>query len=202
MNIRITNTPVSITLPSTLTMPKGGCTNPFVIKLNNPPFKDLVITYIFDNSVYSEDDFYPNPQTTPTQMRFNSTFDNNTFSFCSSSNLVATQIPISFYLSGTNYNSYTFVPSNVIQINVIPSISNVVPTIALRLKNQQKTFLDIFFTNNVDGTIFYQMMIGQNMTPLSLQEILVNLKANKWVLQRQTDFHNHIYTTDIDNRLG
>ena len=45
------------------------------------------------------------------------------------------------------------------------------------------------------------MMIGQNMTPLSLQEILVSLKANKWVLEKPTDFLTYIYTKDMDNRL-
>ena len=54
MNIQVTNTPVSITLPSTLTLPQGGCTDPFLITLTNPPFSDMSITYSFDNSVYSE----------------------------------------------------------------------------------------------------------------------------------------------------
>ena len=53
MNIRVTNTPITITLPTELTLPQGGCTDPFIISLNNPPFTDFTITYIFDNSVYS-----------------------------------------------------------------------------------------------------------------------------------------------------
>ena len=53
MNIKVTNTPVTITLPSSLTLPQGGCTDPFLINLVNPPFTDVTISYVFDNSVYS-----------------------------------------------------------------------------------------------------------------------------------------------------
>jgi len=53
MNIQVTNDQVSIPLPVSLTLPVGGCTNPFIIKLSNPPFQDLTISYVFDNSVYS-----------------------------------------------------------------------------------------------------------------------------------------------------
>lgn len=182
MNIKVTNDPVLITLPSTLNLPKGGCTNPFLILLTNPPFLDLTISYTFDNVLYSQNDFFPNPLTTQSQMNFNSTFANSTFSFCSSSNLSATQIPITFYLSGSNYNSYKFSPSNKITVNIVNGVANVSPTLTLVLKNQQKTFLDVDFTNNVDGTIFYHLMLGQNMQPLDIQSIQVYIKANTWLL--------------------
>jgi hypothetical protein len=201
MNIMVVNTPVTITLPASLNMSLGGCTNPFNMLLSNLPFQDLTISYTFDNSQYSQNDFYPNPFTTQSYMNFNSTMNNNTFSFCSSSALTATQIPITFYLTGTNYQSYSFSPSNQILINIVTSVVNTAPTLSLVLKNQQKTFLDVNFTNNVDGTIFYQLMLGQNMTPLDIQSIQVYIKANKLVLSAQSDFLNDIYTTDLDNRL-
>jgi hypothetical protein len=182
MNIMVTNTPVLITLPASLNMPLGGCTNPFNILLTNPPFLDLTISYIFDNTLYSQSHFYPNPLTTKSQMNFNSTINNNTFSFCSSPALAGTQIPITFYLTGSNYRSYAFTPSNKIMINVVTNVANTAPTLNLVLNNQQKTFLDVNFTNNVDGTIFYQLMLGQNMTPLDIQSIQVYIKANKWLL--------------------
>lgn len=202
MNIRITNTPVPITLPTTLTMPRGGCTIPIIIKLTHLPFKDVIITYTFDNIAFSEDNFYLNSLTTQKQLTFTNTIDNNTFSFCSSTSLTATQIPISFHLFGTNANSYTFSPSNVILVNIIPSILNTTSTVSLVLKNQQKTFLDVDFTNNVDGNIYYQMMIGQNQSPLTLQEIMVSIKQNTWVIKKQSDLLTKLYTTDLDNRIG
>jgi hypothetical protein len=202
MNIKVTNTKVPITLPASLSMGKGGCTNPFLILLSNAPFQDLTISYTFDNSLYSQDDFFPNPLTTSSQMNFNSTITNATFSFCSSSTLSASQIPVFFFLTGTNYDSYEFAPSNQITINISPVVTNTTPTVALVLKNQQKTFLDIDFTSNVDGTIFYQMVLGQNVAPLDLQSIQVNLKSNNWLLSAPSDFMNHVYTTDVDNRLA
>ena len=158
-----------ITLPAAVDMPLGGCSKPFLIQLTNPPFLDVALTFTFDNTLYPQANFYPNPYTTPSSLTYTPTKDNNTFSFCSSSSLNATQIPISFQLSGTNYNSYAFTPSNQILINVLSNIANTTPTLTLSLHNQQKTFLDVNFTNNVDGTIFYQMQIGNNATPLSLQ---------------------------------
>lgn len=85
---------------------------------------------------------------------------NNTFSFCSSSSLPVTSIPITLQFSGSNYESYTFTPSKQITLNVVTSVLSTVPSLSLVLNNQQRTFLDVNFTNNVDGTIFYQMMIG------------------------------------------
>jgi hypothetical protein len=69
------------------------------------------------------------------------------------------------------------------------------------LHNQQKTFLDVNFTNNVDGIIYYQMMIGQSMTPLSLQNMQVSIKSGIWLLASPADFLNRIYTSDRDNRI-
>lgn len=182
MNVMVVNTPVAITLPASLNMPLGGCTNPFSMLLSNPPFQDVSISYTFNNTLYSQNDFYPNPLTTQSFMNFNSTTNNNTFSFCSSAALNATQIPITFYLTGTNYRSYSFSPSNQILINIVTNVANTAPTLNLVLRNQQKTFLDVNFTNNVDGTIYYQLMLGQNMTPLDIQSIQVYIKANKWIL--------------------
>lgn len=201
MNIVVTNNPIVITLPSSVNLPLGGCSNPFIISLNNPPFNDLTITYTFDNVLYSEINLYPNPILTPSQMDFTLTKYNNTFSFCSTSALPITSIPITFHLSGTNFNSYKFSPSNQVTLNVVNNVTNTVPTLSLALNNQQKTFLDINFTNNVDGTIFYEMMIGQSVTPNSLQAIQVYLKSGTWTLATKSDFMSHIYTVDRDNRI-
>jgi hypothetical protein len=46
------------------------------------------------------------------------------------------------------------------------------------------------------------MILGQNMTPLDVQSIQIYIKSNTWILQSDASFMNHIYTTDIDNRLG
>lgn len=164
MNIRVTNTPVAITIPSSLNLPQGGCTDPFLLQLPAPPFADLTISTIFDNVLYPETDLYPNPITTLSDMTFDPDNTNATFSFCSSSSLPVGAIPLQLFLSGTNFASYSFTPSDTITLNVIPAASHPTPTIGLVLNNQQKTFLDVNFTTNVDGIVFYQMNLGNNPT--------------------------------------
>ena len=88
-------------------------------------------------------------------MDFTSTLPNNTFSFCASSTLALGAISLELFLSGTDYESYTFTPSSIITLNVVNNVTNTTPTLGLQLNNQQKTFLDVNFTNNVDGIIFY-----------------------------------------------
>ena len=168
MNIQVTNNPIPIIFPASLTMPKGECTDPFLISLTNAPFADLVLSYTYDNSLYSENDFFPNPLTTLSQLSFNSTVTNGTISFCSSSSFSATQVPIIFHLSGTNYRSYSITPSPTVLVDVVNTVPNTAPIVILALKNQQKTFIDVNFTNNVNGIIFYHLQIGKNKSPLSV----------------------------------
>mgnify|MGYP002363282107 CR=1 FL=1 len=44
-------------------------------------------------------------------------------------------------------------------------------------------------------------MIGQSVTPNTLQAIEVYLKSGTWTLATKSDFMTHIYTVDRDNRL-
>ena len=134
-------------------------------------------------------------------MIFTATYPNNTFSFCSTTALPIASIPITLQLSGSNFASYNFTPSNQIIFNVVNSTVNTVPTLALALNNQQKTFLDVNFTNNVDGLIFYEMMLGQSKTPNTLQTQQVNIKSGVWTLASNSDFMTHIYTDDRDDRI-
>ena len=202
MNIKVTNTPVPITIPSSLTLPQGGCTTPILIMPSYPPFTDFTLSFTFDNDVYSETDLYPNPITTPSQLTFNSTHYNQTFSFCSSSTLALGDIPLELQLAGTNYESYAFSPSSTITLNVVSSVTNNTPTLALTLSNQQKTFLDINFTNNVDGIIFYQMAIGDSPAMETLENMQVLTKSNSWSLASPIDFFTRIYTVDRDSRIA
>lgn len=52
-NIRITNTPVQILIPTSINLPIGGCSSPIIIKLSNPPLLDMTINFNYDNSIYS-----------------------------------------------------------------------------------------------------------------------------------------------------
>lgn len=50
--------------------------------------------------------------------------------------------------------------------------------------------------------IFYHLQLGKDKSPLSVLQIQVLLKANKWSLESQSDFMSRIYTSDRDNRVG
>ena len=56
----------------------------------------------------------------------------------------------------------------MITLNVVNSVANMTPTLALELNNQQKTFLDVNFTNNVDGYIFYEIILGESAATKTL----------------------------------
>lgn len=102
----ITNTPVPITIPTTINLPKGGCSPPLVIKLTNPPVIDMSITFNYNNSQYDENTFFVNPHTTKSSLTFTKDNDNNTLSFCTAANITGTSIPVKLVLTGTNYFSY------------------------------------------------------------------------------------------------
>ena len=161
-NIRITNFPVSISIPSSINLPKGGCSQPILIKLSNTPIVDMSITFNYDNSVYNENVFFPNTRTTKSSLTFSKNQDNSTLSFCTTANVTGTEIKVALVLTGTNYNSYKLAPTNVITFNLI-TLSNVSnPNVQLELINQQKTFVDFNVTQNVDGILYYHLYIGDS----------------------------------------
>lgn len=59
-SVSVSNSPINIILPATITMPKGGCSLAFKVKLNNPPFLDLKMSFEYDNAVLSLDQFWIN----------------------------------------------------------------------------------------------------------------------------------------------
>ena len=120
----------------------------------------MSISFNYDNAVYNESVFYPNPHTTKSSLAFSKDNDNNTLSFCTTNSVTGSQINLTLILAGTNYNSYTFSPSsqiifNLVALPVLPS-----PTLQIELINQQKTFVDFNLTLNSDSYIYYHLYIG------------------------------------------
>jgi hypothetical protein len=86
-------------------------------------------------------------------------------------------MPVTFVLTGTNYNSYTFSPSAVVTFNVVNLPATPTPTVSIIMINQQKTFVDFNITQNVDGILYYELYIGDSSADvLSSQDIQVQLK--------------------------
>jgi hypothetical protein len=120
-NIKVTNKQIEIATLSTISVPLGGCSEPYVIKLTNPPFTELIINFNYDNFKYDENLFYPNPHVTKSYLTFNKDNDNNTISFCAGKNLNATQIIMTLKLAGVNFNSYKFI-SDTITFVIVPAV--------------------------------------------------------------------------------
>lgn len=68
-------------------------------------------------------------------MYFNSTITNHSLSFCVDSSfdtsVLASTFDLSLVLSGTNYASYAFSPSQNITINIVPSTDVPAPSLSL-----------------------------------------------------------------------
>lgn len=60
-SIKVTNTPITINVPSSISIPIGGCSEAAIIDIVNAPFNDISISYNYDNTVYEESAFYHNP---------------------------------------------------------------------------------------------------------------------------------------------
>ena len=61
-NIKVTNVPIAVTVTSSIDVPIGGCSEPIIIDIVNSPFTDLLISFNYDNFLYDENNFWPNPQ--------------------------------------------------------------------------------------------------------------------------------------------
>lgn len=56
----VTNVPITISIPSTITVPLGGCSVPYSITLSNPPYSDISISFQYDTRLYSLHIFWVN----------------------------------------------------------------------------------------------------------------------------------------------
>ena len=187
-NINVTNLPRPITVPSSINVPVGGCSEPVILDSVYPPFTDMSITFNYDNSLYDEDSFWPNPHTTKTEMLFTSSFTQSLLSFCSDSSMSPVSFPLKLVLGGTDYKSYEFTPSENITINIVPNTSVPTPQISMVLANRQKTFLEFNITTNVDGNIYYHVQLGKDQEPLDEIDVKVKIKNHEEVIESMEDF--------------
>jgi hypothetical protein len=80
-------------------------------------------------------------------------------------------------LAGTNYNSYKFTPSNIITFNLVTLPALPSPTVQVKMINQQKTFVDFNLTLNVDGLVYYELLIGDSTANgLPVEKIQIYIK--------------------------
>ncbi len=56
----VTNVPITISIPSIVNVPLGGCSVPYSIALSNPPYSDISISFQYDTRLYSLQIFWVN----------------------------------------------------------------------------------------------------------------------------------------------
>ena len=51
--VLVSNVPITITLPTTIDVPEGGCSIPYEIVLANSPYSDLNLNFEYDTTLYN-----------------------------------------------------------------------------------------------------------------------------------------------------
>jgi hypothetical protein len=122
---------------------------------------------------------------------------------CTAENVTGSQIKVKLILTGTNYNSYKFAPSDEIVFNLV-SLTNVQnPTVGIELINQQKTFVDFNITVNVNGILYYHLYIGKSSeNTMTSEAIQIAIKNQVSDLESMSDFLTTVYLEDRDQRVG
>jgi len=118
-NIRIivTDNPITITIPSTIYVIRGGTSLPIPITLVNPPYSDLQILIVFNeaffNGAFRIDADYSSPA-------LNFTVNQRTqyLAFVATTKLAISSFTISLELDGSNYESYRL-STDTVEIIVI-----------------------------------------------------------------------------------
>lgn len=60
--VQITSVPITITFPSSFTVPKGGCSMPVAVQLTNPPHSSITIYYDYNITLAPADQFWVNQE--------------------------------------------------------------------------------------------------------------------------------------------
>ena len=117
--------------------------------------------------------------------------------------MTGSQINVTLILTGTNYNSYTFSPSNVVTFNLVSLVNVPNPTVAIEMINQQKTFVDFNITVNIDGILYYHLYIGDSTgNVMGSEAIQIAVKNQLSTLESMSDLLSTIYLEDRDQRVG
>lgn len=104
--VDISNVPVQITVPSTIDVPKGGCSVPYEIVLSNLPYSDININFEFDTELFNLHLFWLNEQISYNELEFDDTIYRRWLSFCSDVDIGLSAVDVKLFVGGTNYKSY------------------------------------------------------------------------------------------------
>lgn len=125
----VTNTPVTISIPSSITVYVNGSSLPLALNVPNSPYSDVEILVDLNetkyNGAFGMDEDYSSPN-----IEFKYGIEKRYLSFFATSAITSfpTTFSVSLALDGTNYESYTL-SSSTIQVN-IATTTFVAPTVS------------------------------------------------------------------------
>ncbi len=67
-SVSISNNPIQISMPTSINIPKGGCSIPVKITLAKAPSSDLELNFEYDSDLYKLDDFWINEEISYTEL--------------------------------------------------------------------------------------------------------------------------------------
>lgn len=100
--VSVSNNPIQISIPTTINMPKGGCSIPVKIAVAKAPSSDVQINFEYDSDLYKLDEFWINEEISYTELEYTKDVAERQLSFCCSSTFKATSIPVNLYMSRSN----------------------------------------------------------------------------------------------------
>jgi len=123
LRIQVVDTPVVITIPSSITVPTGGSSLPIAVSLASPPFSSVQILISFDegyfNGAFAIDEDYSSPS-----LNFTRTSALNYIAFLTTTDISSfpTSFTVDLYLDGDDAESYSL-STNQITINIGSAVS-------------------------------------------------------------------------------
>ena len=166
--VSVTNNPVTITIPSSLSVPVGGCSVPFLIQLTNIPYDNIDLNFEYDTDLFNLQLFWVNEETSYNTLEFSNGVTERSLSFCSDPSLTQSSLEVSAYIGGLNQNSYQL-SSDTISVTLVSNgTTNRNPTVQIVKKNIQKTYGGFEVTANLNGQLYYELKVGSISEPMSL----------------------------------
>jgi hypothetical protein len=199
--IKVVDTSVPIALPSTLTVPRGGCSVPVRLELPVLPFSGVAVNYQYNSTLYNESLFYINQVTSGFNLDFGPSTKYQLMSFCATTSMAASTLSIGLVLSGIQQQSYSL-PTTSMTVSIVNQASSS-PSLGLAAGSSQRQSVPLTATTNQEGTLYYQFFITGTAGVYDLIDIELKTKSETVVVEGGGgSMLPTVFSTLRDNRVG
>lgn len=199
-----------VTIPTSINVPRSGCSSTQSLSLTNNPVSDLIVT--FDSTTLKAKNLYlyvlsSNSHSDTTISFTNTGNSTQSFKICSFENSTAsTSIQIPVWLDGTNNGSYIIsgsISSITVNISTMPS-----PSVTISLPSYYDGGVGTFsITTNIQGNYLYSLRESKNASdPYNFSFYYNMLANNNYTIESQSDFLTKLYVSPrnfiVSNQTG